>query len=107
MNSVLSGFDTVFLKSFVTDDQKTYHLNAYVYYLRRLIVNLLYLDNLEGEVQQESYQVKFQQGLKMLSQRLNYNRIQVVQVLRRIFNMDNICILNQLMLRETLNLADD
>ena len=57
MNSVLCGFNALFLKSFVTDDYETYYLDAYIDYLRVLLTHLLNLNNLEGKIKQKSYQV--------------------------------------------------
>jgi hypothetical protein len=78
MNSVLCRFNALFLKCFVTYDYETYHPDAYLDHLGGLLAHLLNLDEFEGEIQQETYQVTIQQSLNVLSQRLNYNRIEIV-----------------------------
>jgi hypothetical protein len=62
----------------VTYDYETYHPDAYLDHLVGLLTHLLNLYKFEGEIQQETYQVTFQQSLNVLSQRLNYNRIEIV-----------------------------
>jgi len=72
MNSIFSCFNALFLEGFVTNNDKTYHFYACLYYLTRLFIHLLILYYFKAKVKQEADKVGIQKSLNMLSKRLNH-----------------------------------